>query len=57
MRDPEQIEKELIVIGAAADDATKLEEIIAWCAANPSDIPTAMRILLGKAAPVKDPVS
>ena len=57
MRDPEQIEKELIVIGAAADDATKLEEIIAWCAANPSDIPTAMRILLGKAAPLKDPVS
>ena len=54
MRDPEQIEKELIVIGAAADDATKLEEIIAWCAANPSDIPTAMRILLGKVEPVKD---
>jgi hypothetical protein len=49
MRDPEQIEKELIVIGAAADDATKLEEIIAWCAANPADIPTAIRILLGKA--------
>lgn len=54
MRDPEEVEKEMIVIGAAADDATKLEEIVAWCAAHPGDIPTAMRILLGKTTSAAD---
>jgi len=31
MRDPETIETELMEISAIADDAVKLERIIAWC--------------------------
>ena len=48
MRDPAQIEEEIITIGAMADDSLKIEEIIAWCATHPDEIPVAMRILLGK---------
>ncbi len=46
MRQPEQIEEELFEIAATADDGTKLEQIIAWCATHPDEIPFAMHILL-----------
>jgi hypothetical protein len=48
MRDPQEIERDLIEIGAIFDDSIKIEEIIAWCATHPEEIPVAMRILLGK---------
>ena len=48
MRDPEKIEQDMIMIGAIADDSVKIEEIIAWCATHPDEIPVAMRLLLGK---------
>ena len=48
MRDPETIENEMIVMGAIADDSLKIEEIIAWCAVHPDEIPSAIRILLGR---------
>jgi hypothetical protein len=48
MRDPEQIEQDMITIGAMSDDSLKIEEIIAWCATHPGEIPVAIRILLGK---------
>jgi hypothetical protein len=48
MRDPEIIEEELIEIGATADDATKLEQLIAWCAVHPDEVPVAIRMLLGR---------
>ena len=49
MRDPEIIEKELIDLGAIIDDETKVERIVVWCATHPDEVPTAMRILLGRA--------
>jgi hypothetical protein len=48
MRDPAQIEQDIIAIGAISDDSLKIEEIIAWCATHPHDVPVAIRILLGK---------
>ena len=53
MRDPEFIEEELIEIGGMADDGTKLEQIIAWCATHPDEIPVAIRMLLGKTSHLK----
>ena len=50
MREPEQIEEELFEIAGMADDGTKLEQIIAWCATHPDEVPFAMRILLHRAA-------
>lgn len=50
MRDPEIIENELIEIGATADDATKLEQLIAWCAVHPDEVPVALHMILGRAA-------
>jgi hypothetical protein len=47
MRDPEVIENELVEISAIADDSTKLERIIAWCAAYPDEVPFALHQLLG----------
>jgi len=46
MRDPETIEEELVGIGAIADDSTKLERIIAWCASHPDEVPFAIHQLL-----------
>jgi len=46
MREPEIIEEELFEIGAMADDGTKLEQIIVWCATHPDEIPFAMHLLL-----------
>ena len=48
MRDPEQIEQDMITIAAMSDDSLKIEEIIAWCATHPREVPIAIRILLGK---------
>ena len=48
MRDPETIETELMEISAIADDTTKLERIIAWCASHPDEVPFALHQLLGR---------
>jgi hypothetical protein len=53
MRPPEEIEEELFEIGGMADDGTKLEQIIAWCATHSDEVPFAIRILLGRTAPEK----
>jgi len=47
MRDPEIIEAELVEISAIADDTIKLERIIAWCAAHPDEIASALHQLMG----------
>jgi hypothetical protein len=48
MRDAETIETELMDISAVADDAVKLEHIIAWCACHPDEVPFALHQLLGR---------
>ena len=48
MRDPETIETELMEISAIADDSTKLERIIAWCACYPDEVPFALHQLMGR---------
>lgn len=48
MRDPEAVEAELVEISAIADDSTKLERIIAWCATHPDEVPFAIRHLMGR---------
>jgi hypothetical protein len=48
MRDPETIETELMEISAIADDAVKLERIVAWCASHPDEVPFALHQLLGR---------
>ena len=53
MRQPEQIEEELFEIAGMADDGTKLEQIIAWCATHPDEIPFAMHMLLHRSAVAK----
>jgi hypothetical protein len=53
MRDPAIIEEELIEIGGMADDGTKLEQIIAWCATHPDEVPVAIRMLLGYTSQIK----
>jgi hypothetical protein len=42
MRDPDIIETELMEISAIADDAVKLERIVAWCASHPDEVPFAL---------------
>ena len=46
MRDPEIIEAELVEISAIADDTIKLERIIAWCAAHPDEVASALHQLM-----------
>jgi hypothetical protein len=46
MRDPETIEAELMEISAIADDAVKLERIVAWCATHPDEVPFALHQLM-----------
>ena len=48
MRDPDVIETDLVDIASIADDAVKLERIIAWCAAHPDEIPFALHHLMGR---------
>ena len=46
MREPEAIEAELMAISALADDETKFNEILAWCATHPDEIPFAIHLLM-----------
>jgi hypothetical protein len=48
MREPETIETELMEISAIADDAVKLERIIAWCACHPDEVPFALHQLMNR---------
>jgi hypothetical protein len=48
MRDPEVIETELMEISGMADEAVKLERIIAWCTIHPDEVPFALHQLLRK---------
>ena len=47
MRSPENIETDLMEISSIADDAVKLERIIAWCATHPDEVPFALHQLMG----------
>jgi hypothetical protein len=47
MREVQEIEAELVEIGALADDETRFNRILVWCATHPDEIPTAMHLLLG----------
>jgi hypothetical protein len=42
-RDEQTVEAELMEISAIQDDITKLERIVAWCAAYPDEVPFALR--------------
>ena len=48
MRDPEVVELELTEIAAMADEATKIDAIVAWCATHPDEVPMALHMLLGR---------
>ena len=48
MRDPEVVERELVAIAAMADEATKLDAIVAWCATHPDEVPMALHMLLAR---------
>ena len=47
MREPEEIEAELVEISALTDDEVKLSSIISWCATHPDEIPFAIHVLMG----------
>ena len=47
-RDEQLVEAELMEISAIQDDTTKLERIVAWCAAYPDEIPFALRFFRGR---------
>lgn len=47
MREPAVVEAELVEIAALADDETRFNRIVVWCAAHPDEIPVAMHLLLG----------
>jgi hypothetical protein len=47
MREPEVVEAELMEIAALADDETRFNRIVVWCATHPDEIPFAMHTLLG----------
>ena len=55
MRDPETIENELMEISAIADDSTKLERLIAWCATHPDEIPFALHQLMSRKHSASNP--
>jgi hypothetical protein len=50
MRDPETIETELMGISAIADDSTKFERIVVWCATHPDEVPFALHHLMNRTA-------
>jgi len=54
MRDPAIVEEDLIEIASIADDLTKFERIITWCAVNPDEVPFAMKILMNRSHTPKD---
>ncbi|MDQ2843790.1 MAG: hypothetical protein M3Y72_22665 [Acidobacteriota bacterium] len=47
-RDEQIVEAELMEISAIQDDVTKLERIVAWCAAYPDEIPFALKFFRGR---------
>ncbi len=47
MRQPEEIEAELVEISGIAEDENKFDRIVAWCAAHPDEVPFAVRFLMG----------
>jgi hypothetical protein len=51
MRDPEDVEAELVDISAMADDEMKLNSIIVWCATHPDEVPLAIHLLLAGRKP------
>ena len=51
------VEAELVEISAMADDETKLNSIIVWCATHPDEIPLAIHILMGGKVPTADSAS
>ena len=40
------VERELVAIAAMADEATKLDAIVAWCTTHPDEVPIALHMLL-----------
>jgi hypothetical protein len=52
-RDEQVIEAELMEISAVQDDLTRLERIVAWCAAYPDEIPFALRFFRNKKSEVR----
>ncbi len=46
MRDPSIVEEELVSISAMADDVTRFDAIVAWCATHPDEIPLALHMLM-----------
>ena len=57
MRDPEDIEAELVEISAMADDQMKLNSIIVWCATHPEEVPVAIHLLMGGGKSAASPSS
>ena len=53
MREPEVVEAELMEISALADDETRFNRIVVWCATHRDEIPLAMNILLGGKTPAE----
>jgi hypothetical protein len=47
MRELQTVEAELIEIAALADDETRFNRIIVWCATHADEIPLAMHLLIG----------
>ena len=48
MRDPETIETELMSISAIADDSTKFERIVTWCATHPDEVPFVLHQMMSR---------
>jgi hypothetical protein len=51
MRDPAVVEEELVAIAAMADEATKIDALVAWCATHPDEVPMALHMLLMRGRP------
>jgi hypothetical protein len=47
MREAQVVEAELVEIAALADDETRFNRIVVWCATHADEIPLAIHILLG----------
>jgi hypothetical protein len=48
MKEPAEIEAELMEISAITEDGTKFERIIARCATPPDEVPFALKILMNR---------
>jgi len=47
MREAQVVEAELVEIAALADDETRFNRIVVWCATHADEIPLAIHLLLG----------